>query len=153
MFVEHMKAKSDGNFMYLHYVLPEIEKGAYKDLELESLPKGLQNYYEDHWIRMGMMKDPIPKEKLKIIYVLSEAGTALTIELLSKFSKEDSVTVQGVLDKWTQFLHMENTEKGMYHSFYHNSFRDFLLNKRIIQAAGIDLRQINEGISDNFFDD
>ncbi len=48
LFVEHLVEKSDGNFMYLRYVLPEIEHGEYKDLDLKDLPSNLQDYYKDH---------------------------------------------------------------------------------------------------------
>ena len=51
-FVNYMAARAQGNFMYLRYVLPEIEGGAYADLALEHLPVGLENYYEDHWRRI-----------------------------------------------------------------------------------------------------
>jgi len=48
--IEHLIFKSQGNFMYLHYVLPEIEKGTYTDFD--TIPLGLQNYYKDHWQRL-----------------------------------------------------------------------------------------------------
>ena len=44
VFVKHLVRKSEGNFMYLHHVLPEIERGAYRDLTLMALPAGLKNY-------------------------------------------------------------------------------------------------------------
>ena len=55
-FVTEMVAKSQGNFMYLRYVLPEIESGAFQERTLQSLPEGLKNYYEDHWNRMRSEK-------------------------------------------------------------------------------------------------
>jgi hypothetical protein len=51
-FVDHLVEKSQGNFMYLRYVLPEIERGAYKDRELATIHAGLRNYYDDNWRRM-----------------------------------------------------------------------------------------------------
>ena len=39
-FVDALVAKSQGNFMYLRYVLPEIESGDYKDRGFDSLPLG-----------------------------------------------------------------------------------------------------------------
>ena len=48
LFVEHLVEKSQGSFMYLHYVMPQIERGAYRDLALDTLPPGLTNYYEHH---------------------------------------------------------------------------------------------------------
>ena len=37
-FVSTLVEKSEGNFMYLRYVLDDIEKGAYPDLEIRDLP-------------------------------------------------------------------------------------------------------------------
>ncbi|OAD19531.1 hypothetical protein THIOM_004830 [Candidatus Thiomargarita nelsonii] len=48
--IEHLIFKSQGNFRYLHYVLPEIENGTYTDFD--TIPLGLQNYYKDHWQRL-----------------------------------------------------------------------------------------------------
>lgn len=57
--------------MYLKYVLPDIKNGKYKDLSIESLPQDLEAYYEDHWRHMGMMSEPLPMEKVAIVYFLA----------------------------------------------------------------------------------
>ena len=71
-FVKKLADLSENNFMYLHYVLPEIEGGTYQALEIEGLPTGLQGYYEDHWRQMGMTAKPTPRTKIRIIYVMCE---------------------------------------------------------------------------------
>jgi transcriptional regulator with XRE-family HTH domain len=153
VFIKKMKDKSEGNFMYLKYVLKEIVSGFYKDMNFDELPVGLENYYEDHWRKMKMTKPPLPVKTLRIIYALSEAGVAISSALLSKFSKENIITVQQVIDEWKQFLHTAKFDNTSHYSFYHESFRDFLNRKDIIQAAGIDLKEINKDISDTFFND
>jgi len=152
-FVKHMKKKSQGNFMYLCYVLPEIENGAYKDLGLERLPTGLENYYKDHWCRMGMMTKPLPKEKIKIVYILSEAVEPVSRVLLVNFSKEDAMTVQNVIDGWNQFLHKQEINNQMRFSVYHDSFRGFLSKQEIVQAAEVSIEGINRIIGDNLYED
>jgi len=139
--------------MYLCYVLPEIENGAYKDLGLERLPTGLENYYKDHWCRMGMMTKPLPKEKIKIVYILSEAVEPVSRALLVNFSKEDAMTVQDVLDGWNQFLHKQEINNQMRFSVYHDSFRGFLSKQEIIQAAEVSIEGINRIIGDNLYED
>ncbi|GGA35374.1 NACHT domain protein [Okeania sp. KiyG1] len=57
-FIEQVADKSENNFMYLRYVLPDIAKGFYSDLSLRELPDGLQDYYQQHWVRMGMEDRP-----------------------------------------------------------------------------------------------
>ncbi|MCU0516161.1 MAG: ATP-binding protein [Oscillatoria sp. Prado101] len=103
-FVTAVAEKSENNFMYLRYVLEDIEKGAYRDLKLENLPKGLEQYYERHWGRMGMMSNPLPMHKVAIVYVLAQAGEPVSRRLLAKLSGEKALTVQQVLDEWKQFL-------------------------------------------------
>ena len=151
-FVEHMKEKSEGNFIYLHYVLSEIETGAYKDLQLNRLPMGLQNYYEYHWHRMRMLSKDISEKNIKVIYCLSETKLPVSLELLAKLSNLSAMFVQRVLNKWMQFMHVIPKEGHKRYCFYHGSFRDFLNRQDIIQAAGVDIRDITEGMSDPFFD-
>jgi len=150
-FIESMIKKSQGNFMYLRYVLPEIEMGAYKDMKFEQLPVGLENYYEDHWRRMGMMASPLPKEKIKIVYILSEVQQPVSRKMLSDFSKEDELTIQSVVNEWAQFLHKQETDGQKCFSLYHDSFRNFLNRKDIVQAAGVTIEDINGLIADNLW--
>jgi len=152
-FILSMKKKSQGNFMYLRYVIPEIERGAYADLSFESLPMGLENYYEDHWRRMGMLTKPLSEKKTKIVYILSEVHKPVSRTLLADFATESDMQVQVVLDEWDQFLHKEQQKDEIHYSIYHNSFRDFLNRKDIVQAAGVSLAAINDSIADSFFGD
>jgi hypothetical protein len=150
-FVVKLASKSECNFMYLHYVLPEIEDGAYRDLELEKLPTGLEGYYEDHWVRMGMMADPVPRNKIRIVYVMAEARRPVSRQLISEFAKEDAMTVQRVIDEWHQFLHKLTVEKQARYSIYHASFLDFLHRKDIVQAAGETIEGVNQAIVDSLW--
>src|SRR5215510_3889815 len=122
--------------MYLRYVLPDIERGAYHDLGVERLPTGLQGYYEDHWQHMGMTARPLPRAKIKIVYVLAEVRQPVALRQIASFADEDALTVQEVLDAWDQFLHEQPIDGATHYSVYHTSFRDFLHRKDIVQAAG-----------------
>ena len=51
-FVDLMVKKSEGNFMYLRYVIPEMSAELTGIWRSQALPAGLRNYYEDHWDRM-----------------------------------------------------------------------------------------------------
>jgi len=157
-FVQTLKANSDGNFMYLRYVLPEIERGTYDGLSLDKLPKGLEGYYEDHWHRMGMGARPLPRVKIRIVYILCEVRQSVSRRLITQFAdtvdmRVDELTVQEVLDEWNQFLHEQPIENGTQYSIYHASFRDFLHRMDIVQAAGVSLAEINGMIADDLWDD
>jgi len=148
-FVTQLANKSENNFMYLRYILPDIANGKYQDLSIESLPQGLQDYYEDHWRRMGMFDKESKRTKIKIVYVLAELREPVSRELIAEFAGEDAFTVQEVLDEWQQFLHRDKFNGETLYSIYHSSFCDFLSRKDIVQAAGVTLQEINAQIADN----
>ncbi|MDM3845591.1 MAG: hypothetical protein PT116_11210 [Aphanizomenon gracile PMC638.10] len=138
-FVDTIAAKSENNFMYLRYVLEAIADGFYKDEKLEELPAGLQGYYESHWRIMGMTKKPLPKDKIKIIYLICYAKEAISDDLIAQQSKQNKLKVKEVLQDWTQFLQIqkqENNQPNLYR-FYHESFRDFLRKQDIVKATEI----------------
>lgn len=130
--VQQLTLKSEGNFMYLHYVLPEIEKGAYQTLKLDELPAGLQNYYQDHWDRMrGQDEDAWLEYKLPVVMALTIVMKPVSIDLISKFSGIHSQPrIRTVLREWAQFLHevqieyKGNIQKRFY--IYHTSFHEFI---------------------------
>jgi hypothetical protein len=148
-FVTTLGEKSDRNFMYLRYVLPEIECGAYQSLSIESLPKGLEQYYYQHWQHMGMTAKPLPRDKIKIVYVLAEALQPVSCKLISELAGEDGLTVQEVLDEWEQFLREQVIDGQTRYSIYHASFQDFLHRKEIVQKAGETIEGVNARIVDS----
>jgi hypothetical protein len=52
IFVNELVQKSQGNFMYLRYILPEIEQRDFLEDGLDQLPVGLEGYYTRHWKNM-----------------------------------------------------------------------------------------------------
>lgn len=135
-FITQLADKSENNFMYLRCVLVEIEDGIYQDASIESLPQGLEAYYEDHWQHMGMTIEPLPRRKIKIVYVLAELREPVSRQTIASFAREDVSIVQEVLDGWRQFLHDEAADGQTRYSVYHSSFSDFLYRKDIVQAVG-----------------
>ncbi len=160
-FVVMMVRKSEGNFMYLHHVIPEIERGAYKDLRLDKLPKGLQGYYEDHWRRMrGQDEEVWFKYKLPVIIALTVVPAPVSLDLISDFSKvDDRRRIRAVLQEWTRFLHFEDVEYegGLQRRYrlYHGSFFQFIAAKQEIADERVDLtaahRQIADELSKDLF--
>jgi hypothetical protein len=147
---------SESNFMYLRHVLPAIEGGEYRDLTVDRLPSGLQSYYEDHWRHMGMTAKPLPRIKLRIVYVLCEAKRPFSRSLLSELASDsvlqvDELAVQEVLEEWKQFLHEDIGGEHPQYSVYHSSFRDFLHRKDIVQAAGLTIEGVHGLIADKLW--
>ncbi len=151
-FTNKIAQKSENNFMYLRYVLLDIESGLYQDLTLEQFPQGLQGYYDFHWRRMGMTAKPLPVEKIKIVYILGEVREPVSRRQICDFSGEDEYAVQQVLNDWKQFLH-ELTKEDKRYSVYHSSFRDFLHRKDILETHPVTLPGIHQLISKKLLKD
>ncbi|MFC4070962.1 TIR domain-containing protein [Actinoplanes subglobosus] len=152
-FVDVLAGKSDGNFMYLRHVLPELAAGVYQDLDIRHLPQGLEQYYDDHWRAMGRDGNLPTRLKVWVIYLLCEFARPVSTGVLARILREvepgaDAMSVQQVLDEWRQFLHRDEEPRGARFSLYHASFRDFLHRKDTIRSAGLVLRDVNAVIAD-----
>ncbi|WP_333456615.1 ATP-binding protein [Microcoleus sp. herbarium5] len=153
-FVAAVAEKSQNNFMYLRYVLNDIDSGKYSDVNLQDLPRELEGYYEKHWARMEMaVRDrELRRRKLKVIYLLTKTRKPVSCDILADFAEEDALDVQEVLDDWEQFLRRSSDTPPDY-SIYHASFQRFLHRKDVVQKAGVSLRDIETAISDNLWED
>jgi hypothetical protein len=158
-FIQYLVEKSQGNFMYLRYVLPEIERGAYRDLALDALPEGLMNYYKDHWRRMrGKDEESWFKYKLPIIVALTIVKEPVSIELIAAFSKvQERARIRAVLTEWAQFLYEEQIEyedgSQKRYRFYHASFHDFVSSKEEVADEHVDLKAAHAQLADTLWED
>jgi serine/threonine-protein kinase len=146
-FIDKIAIKSENNFMYLVYVLQDIEQARYQDLSLEQFPQGLQGYYNFHFQDMGMYDKPLPEAKIKLVYILGEVRQPVSREKLCDFSGEDARTVQPVLKEWRKFLHEHDQYDPIRYSVYHASFRDFLHHQDILEKTGVTIPGINQLIA------
>ncbi|MEZ2239981.1 ATP-binding protein [Microcoleus sp.] len=153
-FVAAVAEKSQNNFMYLRYVLNDIDSGKYSDVNLQDLPRELEGYYDKHWARMEMaVRDKeLRRRKLKVIYLLTKTRKPVCCDILADFAEEDALDVQEVLDDWEQFLRRSSDTPPDY-SIYHASFQRFLHRIDVVQKAGVSLRDIETAISDNLWGD
>lgn len=130
-FVTVLAEISKNNFMYLRYLLNEIESGTYSDRDLKDLPAGLEGYYQDHFKRMEI-DNTNDKEsrfrKQKIIYALTQIVSPISCKSLADIVNEDQLYVQKVLNEWEEFV-QRSSEKPAKYRIYHASFQRFLENK------------------------
>jgi len=127
-FAAVLTAKSEGNFMYLHYVLPAIERGLFAGKELEDLPDGLKAYYRQHWAQMRQTGPDIFDELYRpVVCVLAASKEAVDVEQIAEWTKLRPSQVRGVLGTWREFLHEEKRVDGAkLYRIYHTTFREFL---------------------------
>jgi hypothetical protein len=160
IFVDELVKRSEGNFMYLHYVLPEIEKGAYTTRDFTTLPMGLQSYYEDHWARMKELDTQGWFDyKLPVLVALTVAKEPISTDLIADFSGvQDHARIQVALDDWSQFLEPVPAEDDdgkpqLRYRLYHDSFHDFVGAKDQVKEKGVDLVGANRQIADALWRD
>ena len=159
-FIEEMVAKSQGNFMYLRYVLPQIEGGVYKDRDFKSLPVGLQNYYQDHWRRMRSRdEDSWFDHQLPVLIALTVIKEPISMDLIQKFSGvEDRRRIRAVLNEWEPLLYTASVkdEEGQIrkrYRLYHASFHDFIAAKDEVADERVNLKRANTRIADVLFEE
>jgi hypothetical protein len=157
LFINEMTKKSQGNFMFLKYVIPEIENGAYKDLNIDKLPTGLENYYEDHWRRMrNVNSEDWFKFKLPVILALTSVKSPVSVTLIQEFSgiKEVSPIISALIE-WRQFLHEQAKEKDgiviKEYSVYHESFNEFLAKKDEVLEEQVNLKKAHKKIAESLW--
>lgn len=148
VFIEQVAKKSENNFMYLRYVLPAIAKGAYNDLDLKQLPDGLQEYYQSHWVRMGMEAQPGQLMEIAL-YILVEIATPIPCEMIAGIAEVDECDVKKVLEyKWVEYLKKQNVDEEICYTIYHASFLDFLKSKREMDSKRKMFKEVNQRIAE-----
>lgn len=146
-FVKLLQDKSEGNFMYLRYVVPEIAAGKYPDLDLEHLPQGLMGYYERHWRQMRTIdEDMWIRYRQPVICFLAAARDPVSVEQLASFSQLPVPRVNAALRDWKEFLDEQHIEGELRYRIYHTSFQDFLQHKD--EVGEVNLTQTHSNIAD-----
>jgi hypothetical protein len=126
-FVAALRVKSQGNFMYLYYVLPAIEEGQFVEGTLDELPEGLMAYYRRHWRQMREGN----KEEFDTIYepigcILGVAQEPVTVQQIANWTKLNLGQVRKSIRLWREFLEVEQVDGETRYRLYHASFQDFL---------------------------
>ncbi len=151
-FVEDLVERSEGNFMYLRHVLPEIELGAYRDRPLDEIPEGLENYYEEHWDRMrNVDRQAWFDYKLPVLAALTKVKQPVSLDfiagILDKSDSEGRRKVLSVLVQWEQFLHVEpilaDGQTHRLYRLYHGAFHDFIKRKDEIAEEHVQLSKMS----------
>lgn len=126
-FVAMVRDSSEGNFMYLHHVLPAVEAGRYSGAGTLQLPEGLAGYYQSHWEAMrGEDLDVFVRVNQKIIACLATAHRPVTLRFIARVTGLTPTEVQWTVQRWREFLHEAPGKDGPEFRIYHASYRDFL---------------------------
>lgn len=138
-FVRVLQEKSGGVWMYLYYVLDEIQRGSRHPLGLDALPNGLVDYYLAYWgdWRAGRNHRGTGESEwyalyLSLLTTLAAAQEPIPLDTLITWAGVNGTQYQVrnlVREQWRAFI-TESKVRGVSHfALYHTSLRDFLTGK------------------------
>lgn len=146
--VAELLHRSEGNFMYLRYVLDEIEDGGYQDRAVDELPAGLDAYYEDHWRRLRARSDDDAwfDIRLPVLAAVTTVRKPVSVAFIAEvLGRRDRGRLAAALQDWSQFLHVEphprEPELKTYR-LYHGTFHDFVRRKDEVAEERVHLREM-----------
>jgi hypothetical protein len=127
VFVDKITGKSEGNFMYLFYVMTDIkEQKLSEDIEdsIDYLPQGLNGYYNKHWNFMEKSyKDRFREIDEKVIRIIAAFQEPASIQDIVRIGKFQRFTVGEIMNLWRNFFNIDDEHR---YRLYHRSFYDFL---------------------------
>lgn len=140
-FLDALVQKSEGNFIYLRYVLPAIASGRFIKGTINELPKGLDEYYQSHWNQM-QIASPVEFDELyaPIVCMLAVVREPVTIDQLHKWTEKDRGRIRHAINQWREFLEEFSIEGINQYRIYHTSFQEFL-------QKTVDLKRFNKMIA------
>jgi len=148
-FINRILTASQGNFLYLIWLLPAIAEGTQQFDSLEALPQGLDGIYRE-FLRTRIAGKDIQvwrNNYRPLLGVLVAAQAPLTLKQMILFTGLSKQEVCDILLDVQQFLDPIQMNQDLYR-LYHQSFADFLHNSR---ASGpefwIDLEPIHKSIA------
>ena len=124
-----MLNKCQGIWIYLHYVVHEIEGQKDSQFNLEDLPEGMTQYYARYWKRWrDADAEQWDRAYLPLLSTLAAAQVALTVECLAEWA---NVTMPEALlrrllnERWRPFLTVIGQGVQTRYRFYHASLQEF----------------------------
>jgi hypothetical protein len=128
-FLQALLKRSEGNFMYLVYVLQDIEGNRLNKETLGDiwhLPDGLRHYYRRHWALLAGEGEFFEKYKRPVLCLLAAVREPVDREFIREELGLPSDQIQRALDESSQFLNPPMPGARPRYRVYHASFQDFL---------------------------
>ena len=149
-FIKRVTKGSQGNFLYVVWLLPAIAAGTQRFDSLEALPWGLDGIYRE-FLRTRKVG---AEEKWRSCYrpllgFVAVAQEPLTRDPLMKFTALGSQEMKDLLDDMRQFLDPVEYQQGRF-QLYHRSVTDFLTDEERAQEFWIDLIGVHKKIVEHY---
>lgn len=129
-FTDLLSTISEGNFMYLKHVLPEINNGGFQNDSVEEMPVGLISYYQQHWKNMERLAGGIREVSEPVLCTIAAARSPLLATKIASVTGVDLVDVHKCIHAWREFLHKYGptspSDNEPVYGLYHLEFARFL---------------------------
>jgi len=127
-FVKALMDKCKGFWIYLNFIIYEIEHGKRTPLDLDELPVGLSQYYASYWLQLRDNNEIAWYDTyLPTLTTLAKIRESVTIETLINLAGIDvelSHLRRIIKEDWRPFLTVSSEEKE-HIRFYHATLQDF----------------------------
>jgi hypothetical protein len=125
--IDQITQKAKGNFLYVRFLLDEIEQGKRSLTALEGLPEGLDGLYYESLARVVKLgKQDWHTTYAPLIGILSVVRTSLTLEQLQAFTGQPESALWRCLGNLQEFLEVSSSGSETSYRLYHQSIVDFL---------------------------
>ena len=125
-FVSTMLERSEGVWIYLRYVVQELERGERRPLDLAKLPRGLWSYYAEYW-RARRAQEDWDALQLPLLATLAAAQEDVSSSMLCALAGvAPGARVERLLEEWRPFLATSQVDGERRYRCYHASLREFL---------------------------
>jgi len=127
--IDALLASSRGVWIYLHYVIADVEHG-HGELDLAALPEGLWGYYEKWWRRWKTRNASewvdLYRPLLSALAVLQEDVPLGSLCELAGLNQALLPSAETLLDdSWRSFLTVQTVDGQRLYRLYHRSLADF----------------------------
>lgn len=127
-FVESLLDRCRGVWIYLNFIIYEIEQGKRTPLNLNTLPVGLSQYYASYWSQWRDMDNTVWYNiYLPVLTTLAKIQESVTIDAVINLAKIDinpSYLRRIIKEDWRPFLTISSAGKERIR-FYHATLQDF----------------------------
>ncbi len=120
-------SRSEGSWIYLHYMVSELERGVRAPIDLDHLPEGLTQYYIRYWQRWRVNAPSWYDVYLPILAALACAQEPVSGEHIRIWSQVriSATHIERILsEEWRPFVAASN-KIGFMYRLYHATLRDF----------------------------
>jgi hypothetical protein len=87
-----------------------------------------------------------------VLFILVEIGTPIPCEMIAEIADADEADVGDILERWREYLTVQEMENETCWTLYHASFLQFLSQKRELKSSRKLFKEVNQRIVDYYQD-